>query len=334
MNDIICIGSASKDIFFPTDAGVFFDTPEDITSQRKVAFEMGAKYQVEDRFEAVGGVAANCAQGLSRLGISATCYSSIGDDDLGDWVLDELHKEQVSTALIEKKPGAQTDLSAILVFTQNGERTIFYNRDANEMLVVDPTKIQDSQWVFISALNGDWKRNMGIILQEVASKHLKLAVNPGQRNMRDDVTRVIEAVRRADVLLLNKDEAIDLLMGMHEVSRDVLQDEQQLLKRLHEVGAKIIGLTDGKRGAWAFDGMRMLSADVLGYEPLDSTGAGDAFGSGFLAAHMKGQSLEQSLRWGIANGSNVVRFFGSKEGLLREEKMQGLAEQVQVKTLI
>lgn len=151
--------------------------------------------------------------------------------------------------------------------------------------------------------------------------------------MRDDVQQVTEAVKRADVLLLNKDEAIDLLMGMHEVSRDVLQDEVQILRKLHEAGAKIIGLTDGKRGAWAYDGERMCSADVLGFEPLDSTGAGDAFGSGFLAAHMKGLSLEDSLRWGIANGSSVVRYYGAKEGLLREDMMQELSGQVKVNTL-
>lgn len=178
MHQIICIGSASKDIFFPTDAGVFVDTPEDITSQKKVSFEMGAKYQVEDRFEAVGGVAANCAQGLSRLNIAVACYSCIGTDDLSEWVLSELLKEQVSTDLIERAEGAQTDLSSILVFTQNGERTIFYNRDANELLSVQPEKLQ-SDWIFISALNGDWKRNMQTILQVVHEKQLKLVVNPG-----------------------------------------------------------------------------------------------------------------------------------------------------------
>ena len=56
MSTIICIGSAAKDIFFPTGEGILLHTPEDVEAQEKVAFEVGAKYQVDDRFESLGGV--------------------------------------------------------------------------------------------------------------------------------------------------------------------------------------------------------------------------------------------------------------------------------------
>ncbi len=80
---IICIGSSSKDIFFPTDEGVILETPEDLTSQRKIAFELGAKFRAEDRYEALGGCAANVAAGLARIGFETEYYTKIGDDDLG-----------------------------------------------------------------------------------------------------------------------------------------------------------------------------------------------------------------------------------------------------------
>ncbi|HDH07662.1 MAG TPA: carbohydrate kinase family protein, partial [Candidatus Moranbacteria bacterium] len=97
MNQVICIGSASKDVFFPTARGIITNTPEDLTSQKKISFELGAKYQIEDRYEAPGGVAANVSQGLARLGIKAGCCSKIGDDKLGMWIVDELEKENVDT---------------------------------------------------------------------------------------------------------------------------------------------------------------------------------------------------------------------------------------------
>ncbi len=64
--EVICIGSVSQDIFFPTSEGIVIETPEDITAKQKIAFELGGKYKVQDRYEAVGGVAANVSQGLAR----------------------------------------------------------------------------------------------------------------------------------------------------------------------------------------------------------------------------------------------------------------------------
>jgi ribokinase len=331
MSKIICIGSTSKDIFFPTGEGELFDTPEDITSQKKVAFEVGAKYQIEDRFEAVGGVAANCAQGLARLGLDVATYSCVGNDQTGQWVIEELRKENVSTHLIEQKSGAQTDLSSILVFTQNGERTIFFNRDANELLKVEAEKFDGAEWIFVSALNGKWQENMKTIVRSAQEKNLKFAFNPGQKNMKDDIAVVLEAVKQADVLLVNKDEAIELVMKIQEqATSDELQDEAFLVRTLYAHGAKTIGMTDGIRGAWGYAGNDILYVDVLKQEAVDATGAGDAFGSGFLSAWTRGLGLERALRWGIVNGSNVVRFYGAREGLLRATEIEAFAGKVNV----
>jgi sugar/nucleoside kinase (ribokinase family) len=333
MFQVICVGSASKDVFFPTGDGIFFSTPEDVTSQEKVAFEVGAKYQVEDRFEAVGGVAANAAQGLARLGIKVACCGCVGDDSFGDWVVEELQKESVDTSLIERASGAKTDLSAIIVFTQTGERTIFYNRDANERLKVFSEKMQETQWFALSALNGNWKENLHTLLSLAKEKNIRLAMNPGQRNIKDSVETVLEAVKQADVLMLNKDEAIELVMHFAQASEQELKNEAFLVRSLHEYGAKVVALTDGVRGAWAFDGEQLLYVPVLLQKAVDSTGSGDAFGSGFLAAWIKGLGMETALRWGIVNGGNVVRFYGAREGLLRENEIEEKASQVKSELL-
>ena len=100
---IICIGSSTKDVFFPIDGGLIMETPEDLEAQRKIAFELGAKYQLANvRHEAVGGCAANVACGLARLSIKSFCCTRVGNDQSGKWIKDELKKEGVETDLIRQ----------------------------------------------------------------------------------------------------------------------------------------------------------------------------------------------------------------------------------------
>lgn len=331
---VICVGSVAKDIFFPTDSGDFFDTPEDVTAQRKVAFEVGAKYQIEDRFESLGGVAANTAAGLSRLGVSVSCYGSTGDDEIAAWIRREFEREGVGMNLLERHPEAKSDLSAILVFTGAADRTIFYNRDSAERLLVKEENFSGASWVMVSALNGDWEGNMRRAIAGAKNAGAKLAVNPGQRNMKDNPNAVLDAVRAADLLLLNKDEATELV-SRFSADADSLNDEVFLVRSLFEYGAKKVAMTDGARGAWGYGGDRVFRASSVRTDGrvVDTTGAGDAFGSAFLAAEISGKSLEESLRLGIANGANVIRYYGAIEGLLRKDEIAERVSNVSVESV-
>lgn len=333
--EVICIGSASKDIFFPTDEGIILETPEDITAKQKVAFELGGKYRVRDRFEAVGGVAANVASGLARLGRSVSAYSCIGVDEIGRYIVSELQKEGVATDLLCRFDDARTDLSAIIVLTQNGERTIFHNRDANERLVIEEKKLAHAKWLFVSALNGDWKKNLATVLDAKKKFGCSLAYNPGQHNIKDDAGQVFLALSLVDVLLLNKDEAIELLLqSATRPTDEELNDEQFLLKKLFEAGARVIGMTDGKRGAWGYDGTTYWHCPIFTRGAVvDSTGAGDAFGSGFFAAHLAGRTLAESLQYGMANSGSVIGFYGAIEGLLTQKEIDDLIAHIVAKPL-
>ncbi len=322
-HDIICIGSVSRDIFFPTDEAVIIETPEDITSKQKIAFELGGKYRVSDRFEALGGVAANVACGLARLGHQSAAYTCVGNDQMGKTLVKEFETEKVATDLVMTEPDALTDLSAIVVMTQNGERTIFHNRDANERLVVEKKKLLQAAWLFVGALNGDWKKNLATILETKEISGAKLAFNPGQHNIKEDPQLVFATISSVDVLILNKDEAIELLLQSEpQPTTDQLNDEIFLLRTLSQAGAKTIGMTDGKRGSWGYDGQEFWYCPIhTRSDVVDSTGAGDAFSSAFLAAHISGEALPLALRYGMANSGSVVGFYGAITGLLKQKEM-------------
>lgn len=333
---VICIGSTSKDIFFPTGEGVILETPEDVTAQTKVAFELGGKFQVKDRFEAVGGVAANVATGLAKLGIPSYCYSKVGRDDIGAWIQKELSQHEVKLETLFVDPHVKSDVSAIIVITQTADRLIFHNRDANEKLEIIPEEIPPAEWLFVSALNGPWEENIEKIMAFKKKQGLHLALNPGQHNLKENSQLILGLLPEISLLVLNKDEAIELLLktGLEENEKH-LNDEAFLVRRLHEEGASVVALTDGKRGAWTTDGKKVLSAPIYEQHGLvDTTGAGDAFASGFLAAHLLNHSLETCLQYGIANGGNVVGFFGAEKGLLTQEEIHASLSKISVHQVI
>ncbi|MCX6765613.1 MAG: carbohydrate kinase family protein [Candidatus Moranbacteria bacterium] len=334
MARIICIGSTSKDIFFPTSDGIILDTPEDLTSQRKIAFELGAKYHIDDRFEALGGCAANVAGGLARLGLGASCYTTIGDDLAGEWIKNEFKKVGVDTSYLRRENDCQSDLSAIVVDKESGERVIFSNQKANAKLEFIPEKIENPEWIFIGDLSGKWKENLAKIIEFAAKNKVHLAFNPRQKTIHDNVGKVIEAVHSCDLLLLNKDESIEIVSSLGKgFSTDQLNDEVTLIRTLKELGPRIVALTDGARGAWSYGGDKIFQAEAIVTEPLETTGAGDAFSSGFLAATIKGKDLNESLRWGIANGGSSVKFYGAHGGLLNEAEMSEKIKEIKARAI-
>ncbi|MFC1645221.1 carbohydrate kinase family protein [Patescibacteria group bacterium] len=337
MKQVICIGSSSKDVFLPTSGGVVTNTPKDLTSQKKLSFELGAKFQIDNIYEAPGGCCANVSQGLARLNIETSCYSKLGDDSIGKWIISELKKEGVGTSLIQVDSKCKSDLSHIVVDESSKDHIIFFNRDANDKLEVFPEDIRDTEWIFLSALNGNWVDYVEDIMGVVEDNLIHLAFNPGQRNINSNPDVVIRMIENAEVLIVNKDEAIEIVMWLlnqkgDEDMQEELNDETFLINELQGIrfGKTTIAVTDGERGAWVSDGESILHAKSIQKEIVDTLGAGDAFTSGFLASCVEGLDLESCLKRGLVNGKNVTRFYGAKAGLLSADDMS--KEIVKVKT--
>ena len=334
MAKILTIGSVTKDMFFPTSEGLILDTPDDLTAKKKIAFELGAKYDIETRFETLGGCAINVACGLARLGENVSCYVGIGNDDCGKWILEAIAKEKIDSSNVEILENINSDLSTIIIDKNNGERTIFSNHGASKKFAVDNAKINGYDWIFIGDLSGNWKENLETILKSKEDR-TKVAFNPRQQMLHDDSAYTLDILSYCDVVFLNKDEATELVSATGKsYSKDELDDERFLLETLRN-GKSSIVITDGDRGAWALnEKQELLHADsILTKDILDTTGAGDAFASGFLAAHIKGKSINDSLKWGIANSSSSIKKYGGQEGLLNQEIIKEFDSKIFIETV-
>ncbi len=148
---------------------------------------------------------------------------------------------------------------------------------------------------------------------------IKLAFQPGTFQIDAGVERLERIYRRTEVLVLNREEAVIVGKGNYE-------DINDLFNKLHELGPKIVVITDGPQGAYASDGNQRFSMPLYPdpSTPIDRTGAGDAFASTFVASLIMGNSIEGALQLAPINSMNVVQHVGAQEGLLDEKKITEL----------
>ena len=93
---------------------------------------------------------------------------------------------------------------------------------------------------------------------------------------------------------------------------------------MHELGPEIVVVTDGAKGAYAYDGKEYLFIPIYPdpKPPYSRTGAGDAFASTTVSALALGQTLEKALAWAGINSMAVVQQVGANVGLLTREKLE------------
>ena len=101
---------------------------------------------------------------------------------------------------------------------------------------------------------------------------------------------------------------------------------RDLIKKLHQFGPSISVITQGAKGAYVYDGKKLLYKSALKNRVVvNTTGAGDAFGSGFVAGLLLFKyNLSRSLSLGICNSGMVVSKIGAQNGLITKAQLKKL----------
>lgn len=329
---VTCIGSAGRDLFFPMDGVRVWNTPEDLTAQKNIVLELGAKYRTESRYESLGGCAANVSVALSRLGEASFIRCVVGSDLYGEKIRQELEQEGVNVSGVRRSTSSGTDVSCILVETKSSDRVIVYNRDANEQFVFSKKDVVEGGVVFMGGMYGNWQKNVAKIRALAEKSVIRLFYNPSQGNIKDDVNCVVRTIAASEVVFLNKDEAIEIVLrGCMDAKKERVLFEKYLAEKIGGLGARFVVITDGSRGAWAYNGKECYRAkSVPVAHVVDSTGAGDAFTGAFLAGYLRKSGMADCLRWGIVNGASAVQHYGAKEGMLTRGEIRTRARAVEV----
>lgn len=299
MYDVISIGAATVDVFVKSEV---------FNVQKKLlTLPASSKNEVDQSLFCSGGGATNSAVSFSRLGLKSACVSLIGQSHLNNFIFDDLKKDKVDSSFIIQNKKDITDFSVILV-APDGSRSILTNRGKYglEAKHFKWSLLKKTKWLYITSLEG----NLDLFEQIIGfakENNIKISFNPGKRELLQK-KRILPLIKLVDFLLLNREEA--------EMLVDLSSKHSQFWDQLHQLKSPLIAVTNGREGAHILIDGKQYYSPILNTHAVDETGAGDAFGSTFVAALIHGQDPKEALFWGIKNSASVVSFLGAKTGLL------------------
>jgi sugar/nucleoside kinase (ribokinase family) len=314
--DVLSIGDIVTDAFIKLADDQAWTYTDD-QGRKVLAMPFGTKipFDSAEVISAVGN-AANGATAFARLGVATSFVTNVGDDQAGRDMITSLQKENIDTSFVHIDAGKKSNYHYVLRY--GAERTILIKHEkyAYHWPKIRPHEMPD--WLYFSSVSEGTEHYHDQIAEWLEENpEVKLAFQPGTFQMNMGAERLKRLYKRTEVLVLNREEAVLVGGGKYE-------DVHDLIDRLHALGPKIVVVTDGPNGAYASDGQGRFKMPLYPdpAEPVDRTGAGDSFASTFVAAIIKGNTIEGALQWAPINSMSVVQKIGAQAGLLSEDELE------------
>ncbi|PKP38927.1 MAG: adenosine kinase [Bacteroidetes bacterium HGW-Bacteroidetes-15] len=269
---------------------------------------------------ASGGSAANTINGLANLGIETGFIGKVGNDELGQFFHNDMVNCGIKPSLLQGKASTGTALALV---TPDSERTFaVYLGAAIEMIPEDINKSNFEGFDYFH-IEGYLVQNHALI-----EKALKLAKQAGLKVSLDLASyNVVEA--NLNFLHRMVEEYVDIVFANEEEAKAFTGEEPE--KALEILGgmSEIAIVKIGAKGSLIKFGDRTYKLGVINVNPIDTTGAGDLYASGFLYGLSKGLSLEKCGEIGAILSGKVIEVIGPKMNIQTWDEIRRLVKQIE-----
>ncbi|MGV8981428.1 carbohydrate kinase family protein [Clostridium sp.] len=265
-----------------------------------------------------GGSPSNIAINSKRLGINSLVASCVGSDGLGKFLISSLVEVGIDTRCIDivKNP-----TSLVLITKSKATPIPIFYRDADYHLPYNEgldTALKNCKIMHFSCWPISKEPSRSTIEQSIEQARNNGALvcfDPNYHPMlwdenEDGIEYVKYIIGKVDIVKPSEDDA-ERIFGKDS-------NENQIEKFLN-LGAKLVIMTLGSEGAIVTNGIETIKMDTLASEVVDTTGAGDAFWSGFYAAIVKGYTIKEALKLGFAVSAYKLKYTGAVVNLPRLE---------------
>lgn len=296
-----------------------------------IAVQPGLHNETEAFQKFLGGAPLNTAIGAARLGCPTGVVTALGADMFGRFIAETLKANEVDTRNVVFRKGLRTSLAFVSNDAHTGERHfMFYRKPWAETAdsSLDYTDfsqeyIRSAEILHISgfALSQEPSRSAILrVVEEAKKKGITISLDPTLRldvwNSVDEMQAVYEkAIGLADIASFSQEETEELLKTSNPSAA-----AETAIKH----GVKIVGLKRGGKGSvLAIDDGTYIEADPVRVQPVDTTGAGDAWNAALLVGLVEKWPLEACPVIANAVGALVVTARGAITAMPTREQLRG-----------
>ena len=301
MYDLVSFGDIVIDLFFKGETLTFKDN--------RFQLAVGGKYFVDHFSESLGGGGANVAVGTAHFGLNTAICGKVGENVFKQIIIQKLIKKNVSTEfLLHEKQ--YLNLSSIYL-TEKGERSIVNYQTHDTAFFINPVLMDNmikTKCVYMGNLPDTPIEEKIIILKRFKENNVKTILNIGVNDCRKGKKDLEHLLEMADIFIINRYEYADIVKKEAE-KLDLEKDCANEIK----FDKKVLVITDSSKGSYLYHDKKIIHQKAL--EPnkiLDTTGAGDAFTSGFISGYLKEESLEDSMKQGAQYACDILGKYGAQ----------------------
>lgn len=310
------------------DRIVLKDRENDILTVGELLIDM-ISTEYSDNFECTtynkffGGSPANIAMNVKKLGANSLIASSVGEDGLGKFLINYVGEVGLDTSCIQK-----VDYSTSMVMVTKSKSTpvpIFYRGADYHLSYTNQLEetVKNSKIVHFSC----WpisrvpiRNTIEKVIETARKNDTLLCFDPNYHSMiwekgEDGVEYVKSIINKVDIVKPSEDDA-ERLFG-----KDTYENQ---IEKFLKLGAKLVVMTLGSEGAIASNGKETVKFNTMASEIVDTTGAGDAFWSGFYTAIVRGYTIRQALNLGFAVSAYKLKYVGAVADLPKLEEIKAL----------
>jgi ribokinase len=310
--DVLTIGAGTRDVFIKSK---HFERKTDPHAPAgfDVCFPMGSKIPLDDIYLETGGGATNAAVTFQQLGFKTACLCRVGTDSNGDAVKSALKSRGIDTRFIQSDEKRKTSYAVILL-SGSGNRSILVYRGASNFVDTKECNWQkmNPSWVYLTSLGGKMPL-VKDIFTHAEEDAIRVAWNPGNGELKQGLKKIKKHIEATDLFFVNREEAAILTNKPPRHLEDIV-------KTLGDIPKQALIITDGPNGAYAYDpsDKTLVHIEAIPGKRRNTTGAGDAFGSGFTASFIKDGDIKEALCVGSHNSIGVITTMGAKVGILED----------------
>ncbi len=333
MCDVITIGSATMDVFVQCEDANIVSVYSKSKKSEFMSYPYGAKVEISDFDSQVGGGGVNTAVNFANLGLKSSAIFKIGDDIYSKGILNSFKDKNVDLSNIIQDKNVSTGFSIILVSFQ-GDRTVLAHRGANAMIEKEDINfdaIKKSKLLYIAPINGDSSKVLDDIVKFAAEHRVFVCFNAGSTSIKKGFKYLEKILNFAHIVVMNKEEAsMATQIQVRPDTKDIKYshekihpDVKAMLKKMKVKDYQVIVITDGNKGAYAYNGKEFFYCPVFDGPVVSTLGAGDAFASTLCASLKRTHhDLGKSLMYASVNSAGVVSKFGATQGLLTFDQIE------------